>query len=200
MSRDVCRWPVSLLLPAVLLAGCASLFPEPPPPPRGFDFGPLPAAGSSQPLAEAVTLATVRAPSWLDGPEIRYRQLDRHPGALSAYAGSEWVAPPAELLEQRLRHRLAAMPPPEHAGVPPLRLDIELQAFEQLFEGPRQAMVVASARATLARRGAPAQSRVFSIEAPSTPDVAGATRSLPRAADALVEAILAWLGAEITVD
>ncbi|TVQ45970.1 MAG: hypothetical protein EA371_11330 [Gammaproteobacteria bacterium] len=190
----------ALLIPSLLLVGCAGLFPEPPPPPRGFDFGPLPVAVSAGSLAKPVNLVSVRAPSWLDGPEIRYRQLDRHPGALSAYAGSEWVAPPAELLEQRLRHRLASVESPANAAAAPARLEIELQAFEQLFEGPQQASVIASARAVLSRRGAPATSRVFSIEAPSTPDVAGATRSLPDAADALVEAVLAWLSAEVAVD
>ncbi len=196
MTRLGSRVRAAVLLPALLLVGCAGLLPEPAPPPRGFDFGPLPDSASTPPLAAGVSLIAVRAPSWLDGPEIRYRQLDRHPAALSAYAGSEWVAPPAELLEQRLRHRLAALDSPANAAVAPARLEIELQAFEQRFESPQQATVLASARASLARRGDIPQTRVFTIEVASTPDVAGATRSLPQAADALVEAILAWLSAD----
>jgi cholesterol transport system auxiliary component len=181
----------SVMLLGLALGGCASGFlPEPPPLPRSFDFGPLPPGSGG---GGAVVSGGVRAPSWLDGQEIRYRRLYRHPGALSAYAGSQWVAPPAELLEQRLAARLVAMAAPE-AGPPP-RLNVELQAFEQVFEASDRAYVVAAARVTLQRRGEAPVQQLFSVRLPSSPDIEGATRRLPEAAEALLDELLVWLAA-----
>lgn len=185
---------LAVVLVSATLGGCAAGFlPEPPPLPRSFDFGLLPSPAAAGAGGGAVVLGGVRAPSWLDGVEIRYRRLHAHPGALSAYAGSEWVAPPAELLAQRLSLRLAALGPAE--SVPPPRLEVDLKAFEQVFEAPDRAYVLASLRAKLQLRGQAPREQVFSVRLPATPDVDGATRRLPEAAEALLDELMSWLPA-----
>lgn len=183
------RWLVGLAA-ALGLSGCAGLWPEPPPPPRVFDLGPLPQAAPSQPGA-AVSLAWVRGPSWLDGPEILYRRAHQQPGALSAYANSQWAASPAELLAHRLQYRLASES--VRAEGRPMRLEVELQAFEQVFESEDSAYVHVAVLARLQPPGAAAQLKRLSVRLPAGPDIRGATEMLPQAASALIEQLVQWL-------
>ncbi len=175
---------------AVALSGCAGLWPEPPPPPRVFDLGPLPQSAPAR-TGAPVSLAWVRAPSWLDGPDILYRRTDQQAGALSAYANSQWAASPAELLAHRLQYHLGSQSAP--ADTRPARLEVELQAFEQVFESPERAYVHAAALARLQTRGAPARLHQLSVRLPADPGIRGATEVLPQAAEAMLEQLAQWL-------
>jgi ABC-type uncharacterized transport system auxiliary subunit len=188
MNVHVHRLTVAAWLLA--LAGCVpQLLPEPPPPPRSFDFGPLPDA-APEPLPFAVRLTGVQTPSWLDSRDILYRRLDEQPGALHAYARSAWVAPPAELLGERLKHKLnEAMPNdrrPDHA------LYVELVTFEHVYANTREAWVTVRARASVDGPEHAAE-HSFTLRRDVRPDVHGATGGLPAAADELVEQIGQWL-------
>jgi hypothetical protein len=185
--------PRALTIMVLLLGlqGCGGLWPEPPPPARSFDFGPLPAVTGPAPR-DRLELGRVDAPIWLEVQDILYRRQYAQPGALSAYAGSEWAAPPADLFAHRLRFRLAQ----HEASAPsaqPARLSFELQAFEQVFESPENAYVHAAALATVLPRGGPSRQRLLQVQLPADATVHGATRRLPEAADALIEQLFEWL-------
>lgn len=173
----------------VVLGGCLpQLVPEPAPPPQRYDFGP-PSEDRPAALAQRVRLDTVQAPSWLEGPEIRYRRLDEHPHALRAYARNQWIAAVPELVAQRFRHRLSQAAPGGGAGELVLRL--ELVRFEQVFTGPDDAYVVLHARARIDGTGA--APRELSYERPAAPNAPGAARALSALVDSAVEDVLEWL-------
>lgn len=183
------RWVISLA--AVLgLAGCAGLWPEPPPPPRIFDLGPLPQPTPAQ-TGAVVSLAWVRAPSWLDGPDILYRRAYQQSSALSAYANSTWAASPAELLAHRLQYRLVSQT--HDADTRPVRLEVELQAFEQVFESEDRAYVQIAALARLQPPGGVVRLQRLSVRMPAEASIRGATEVLPQAAEAMIDQLLQWL-------
>jgi hypothetical protein len=193
MTRGPARCSLTaFVVSATLLAGgCVpQLMPDAPPPARSFDFGPLPE--DAEPLPFPVRIGGVSTPSWLDGPEIRYRRLDEQPGAIRAYAQHQWVATPAEMLQLRLRHALAPPAPNNGGGPEPWLLYLEVLSFEQVFVSDHEAFLTVRARATLEGR-AEAFERAFALQRPTSPDVQGATGGLASAADDLVLAIGAWL-------
>jgi cholesterol transport system auxiliary component len=189
-SRPGVRAAMVALL-CLTISACPNLMPEPAPPPRSFDFGPLP-AHEPAPLPFAVGLGTVSAPSWLQGPDILYRRVHEQPGAIRPYAQNAWIAPPGELLAQRLRHMLATAAPEERRGREML-LRLELLAFEQVFERPDSAHVIVHALAMLDGLDAEPHERSFLLRRAATADVEGATRELPQAADDLIRELGEWL-------
>src|SRR5262249_52104730 len=101
------------------------------------------------------------------------------------------------LLTQRVRSALAARGPVldgvDSGRAPTLK--IELEAFEQVFDGPSESYGAVIARATLSQEGNVLGQRTFIARAPaSTPDAAGGARSLAMASDAFVAQLSAWLG------
>jgi cholesterol transport system auxiliary component len=193
-SRIALSGPALVIVLVIGLPGCANLIPDlvpqPPPPPRSYDFGPV-SDGRPAQLPFPVRLGDVQTPSWLQSPDLLYRRLDEQPGAVRAYAQSRWVAPPSELLAHRLSHVLADAIP-EDAGRDAV-LGMELLSFEQVFSAPDDAYVGVHARATLDHADGWSVQRRFSIRRASAPNVHGATRELPAAADELIEEIVAWL-------
>jgi ABC-type uncharacterized transport system auxiliary subunit len=187
----------SLAASALLaLAGCLpQLVPEVPPPPQSYDFGPLPDDAPAR-LRVRVRLESVDAPSWLAGPEIRYRRLDEQPQALRAYARSQWIAAVPELFEQRLRHRLTQA---SAADGRELFLRLEILSFEQVFTGADETHVSLRARARLEDGREPARQQEISLRRPSAPDARGATRELPVLADQAIEGVIEWLR-QVTLD
>lgn len=183
-----------IVVMALILAGTSGcmpqLLPSLPPAASTYDFGPL-RGDETQPLPIHAELAQLTAPSWLTGPEIRYRRLDEQPGVLRAYSQNQWVADVPELFAHRLRHRLAQAAPPASGRSGLLR--IEILSFEQVFVAPDDAYVIALARAIFEDAGGRAHSRDFESRRPSAPHVEGATRGLPVVADEVIDAITAWL-------
>jgi cholesterol transport system auxiliary component len=173
------------------VGGCLpQLIPELPPPPRTYDFGPLSdERPSSLPLR--VRVEAVTAPSWLNGFEIHYRRLDEQPGALRAYAQSQWIAPAPELFAERLRHRLSQAAP--EAPGRELVLRLEILSFEQVFERPDQAYAVSRARASLNGLAGGERRRELERRRPTAASVQGATAALPAVADDMIDALLDWL-------
>lgn len=172
-------------------AGCVSqLLPSLPPAANTFDFGPLP-ADVPEPLPWYIELATLDSPSWLDGPDIRFRRLDEQPGVLRAYTQNQWVAAMPELFAQRIRHRLAQAAPDANGRA--VLLHVEILTFEQVFVAADDAYVIARARATLEDAEGRFRSREFASRRPSPPQVEGATRGMPAVADEVVEAVMQWL-------
>lgn len=95
--------------------------------------------GVGEPLIHASHQSTNKAeisidsPAWLATECIHYRLLYASPTQLRCYNLDKWVAPPAELFKQQL---LAS------GKFSNYRLMIQLLAFEQQFDNPKQARVI----------------------------------------------------------
>lgn len=194
-------WTIPLLLAPVLLAGaCGSLLPEPAESPRTIDFGPSPEFAGADRFAGPVALAGIDAPRWLGDNHIHYRRLDTAPNTLARYARHVWAAPPPELLAEHVDAMLRARSPDDTspADGDRARLELRLTRFEQAFESPERAHVDVRITAVLHRRdGGRSTQQEFRARVDTSPDVDGAIRGLPAAADTLVHQIGDWLAREV---
>lgn len=188
------------LMAAPLLLGACSLAPTAAP--RAvYDFGPAPATATAAVAsggAIAWRVADVSAPPWLGGEGIAYRLVFQQAQRLETYRDSFWAAPPAALLTQRLRDRIAASPvPPACAGRPVALLTVNLDEFEQVFTGPASSHAVLRLHATLWPPGATgtALQQHWRLERPAAPDAAGAVHALAQAVDEWLPQLADWLAA-----
>ncbi|WP_256996350.1 ABC-type transport auxiliary lipoprotein family protein [Methylococcus capsulatus] len=157
-----------------LATSACSLLPERPPQPAQHDFG---AAGAAAPAPWSSV--DVDAPEWLRNDRLQYRLLYAKPTELRSYTLDRWIAPPSELLEQRLKAGRSANG---------YRLHIELQAFEQVFERPGSSHVMIRLRAET-----PADTETFQFDQPTaSPDAAGAVQAFAQAVDRAVAQLRAW--------
>lgn len=176
------------MLVAVPLTAC-SILPKPGTPPALHDFGPA----TNTPAAGVVPAeATVNAPAWLDDTAIYYRLLYSDPTQLRAYADNHWLAPPAQLLQARLRAAFAN-------GDARYRLYVRLLDFEQIFDTAQSAHISLRAVAELQdlSNGATVDRRLFTVTLSTSPDVQGAVSGDARAADQLIAQIVRWTQAQM---
>jgi cholesterol transport system auxiliary component len=171
-----------------------------------YDLGPPPVYSKLNPdIPGTVLIPPVRAPTWLDDPEIVYRLLYEDRSRPQSYAMSRWAADPAALITDRLRSRFAAasrgvITPGDSAGSD-FTLRVQLDDFSQRFETPGQSHATLRARATLlstADRKLLAQ-RTFDIDRPAEANAAGAVKALAEAADAFVEDLMKWTAQNVRV-
>ena len=197
---------LSTTLLALLLSAC-SLGPAQKDAPATYDLGAPRHYAANQPRIHASLLAyNVVAPGWLDGHAIIYRLDYQDATRQLSYANSRWAAPPAALLTQRLRGRLAAA---SDGGIinaadsarADYTLRIELDDFSQVFDAGDASHAVVVARASIvnvAKRTLQAQ-KSFTVErAAATPNAEGGVRALAAAGDELIEAVVAWIAASLT--
>lgn len=199
MSRTLARAlrPAAAVLAALALtlaAGCASE--------RAalsnirYDLGPA-ASTATAGTGPALKVLDVAAPDALDSDKFVYRLAYADAQRTAVYRDSRWTAPPAQLLTQRLRSALssrgAVLEGSDGVRAPTLKID--LNEFEQVFDGEAQSHGAVTARATLTLDGKVLGQRTFVARAPSsTPDAAGGARALATASDDLVAQIAAWVG------
>jgi len=176
------------------LGGCSTLLPEPEPAPNRFDLGPFLEPGPINAGLAGLRLKSLRAPSWLNVEQIRYRQLHRRPEAVQHYAAHVWNAPPPEMLAVRLEQMLAV----DGDATERWHLEVEILSFEQVFTSASDARASILLRAALSQRGGDrVQQRSFSAKVPVTADVDGAIEGLPKVADRVLRELLVW-AAEVT--
>ena len=122
-----------------------------------YDFGPVQAfqhAAASPRLSGRIVVDSVTAPAWMDNSSMYYRLAYQNAASPQRYAESRWVMSPAALLAARLESRVAQAsegmvvrasnsPRDEH------NLTMELDEFDQIFDGPDRSRVVIALRATL---------------------------------------------------
>jgi cholesterol transport system auxiliary component len=180
------------LLAAAILAGCASR-----PTPALFDFGPLPSAITPQPLPP-ISLADTEAPAWVDSNAMFYRLGYANARQPRPYAGSRWAMTPPQLLNQRLKARIAqaggvALSITDGVGnVPLLRTDIDefIQNFSDATHSSGRVVLRASVlngRTLLAQKS-------FMRQVPaSSADAAGGAKALAEASDAVITDLMTWL-------
>ncbi|MEK6423160.1 MAG: ABC-type transport auxiliary lipoprotein family protein [Burkholderia gladioli] len=168
-----------------------------------YDLGPLdPATLTASPASGTVIkVLDVRAPEAFDSDKFVYRLAYADAQRIATYRDSRWTAPPAQLLTQRLRAALSARgtvldgSDAVHAAV----LHVELNTFEQVFDGQSQSHGEVSVRATLTRDGTVLGQRTFVSRAPaSSPDAAGGAGALAAASNDLVAQMVAWLAVQAT--
>ncbi|WP_175985175.1 ABC-type transport auxiliary lipoprotein family protein [Burkholderia sp. BCC0506] len=161
-----------------------------------YDLGPASSVTSTG-SGPALKVLDVVAPDALDSDKFAYRLAYADAQHVAVYRDSRWTAPPAQLLTQRLRGALssrgAVLEGSDGVRAPTLKVD--LNEFEQVFDGQSQSPV--TARATLTLDGKVLGQRTFVARAPSsTPDAAGGARALAAASDELVSQIAAWVGVQ----
>jgi len=198
-------WPLALL--GALLGAC-SLGPSTKEVPATYDLGAPQNPRGEQRIRASLLVQGITPAAWLDTPAVVYRLNYQDAARQQAYALTRWAAPPASLLTQRLRARLAAA---SEGGIVSLAdnaradyaLRIDLDDFSQVFDSPDASRAVVLARASLVdsgRRTLVAQ-KSFSIEraAPSA-NAQGGVRALAAAGDELIEAVAAWTAASLAKD
>ena len=180
-----------LVTAVVIVAGCG-VGPKPKEVVGAYDFG-LPAA--ARPVAlKSLNHAIVAAPNWMDSTSLHYRLAYANAARPAAYAQTRWVSTPAHLVEARLKERAVAGGVLLGGAGPSLR--IEIDEFSQVFDAERSSSAVVRARASLAGAREVTAQKAFLIEMPAaTPDGPGGAAALGRAANALVDDVLAWAAA-----
>ncbi|MCA8096659.1 ABC-type transport auxiliary lipoprotein family protein [Burkholderia contaminans] len=161
-----------------------------------YDLGPATSVVSAGP-GPALKVLDVAAPDVLDSDKFAYRLAYVDAQHVAVYRDSRWTAPPAQLLTQRLRGALSSRGTVLEGtdGVRAPTLKVDLNEFEQVFDGQSQSHGAVTARATLMLDGKVLGQRTFVARAPSsTPDAAGGARALATASDQLVSQIAAWVG------
>jgi len=163
-----------------------------------YDLGPA-ASVVTAGTGPALKVLDVAAPDALDTDKFVYRLTYADAQRTAVYRDSRWTAPPAQLLTQRLRGALssrgAVLEGSDGVRAPTLKVD--LNEFEQVFDGESQSHGAVTARATLMQNGKVLGQRTFVARAPSsTPDAAGGARALAAASDELVSQIAAWVGVQ----
>lgn len=195
MKRNVSL--IAMLVAALSISGCASV---------GktdaatlHDLGPLRVQQTpALPALRPISIAEIRAPAWLDSNMMFYR-LD-YANALQprTYAHARWTMPPAQLLMQQLKARIAqaggvALTASDGAlDVPVLR--IELDDFTQNFDAPDRSVGTVSLRASAYKGRALVAQKSFTRQAPaSSADASGGASALAAASNAAVADIIVWL-------
>jgi cholesterol transport system auxiliary component len=193
---------------ALLLAAC-SLGPAQKDTPATYDLGAPSSVPAGAPRIRASLLVQgVTAPGWLESQAIVYRLNYQDAARQQVYAHSRWAAPPAALLAQRLRGRLAAASDGGILGIADsaradYALRVELEEFSQVFDTVDASRAVIVARASIvnvARRVLRAQ-KTFAIEkSAASPNAEGGVRALTAGSAELVDAVVAWVAASLAQD
>lgn len=161
-----------------------------------YDLGPA-APVVTAGTAPALKVLDVVVPDALDSDKFAYRLAYVDAQHVAVYRDSRWTAPPAQLLTQRLRGALSSRGTVLEGadGVRAPTLKVDLNEFEQVFDGQSQSYGAVTARATLTLDGKVLGQRTFVARAPSsTPDAEGGARALAAASNELVSQIAAWVG------
>ena len=165
-----------------------------------YDLGPLPATTDSRTTPPALSIAEVNTPSWLDSPMMYYRLVYTNEQQPRAYAGSRWAMPPGQLLNQRLKARLAqaggvAVAASDGAANLSL-LRIDADEFTQSFDSPTQSKAQLALRASLFDGRKLVAQKTFIQRAPApSADAAGGAKALAEATDAAISDMMNWLTA-----
>jgi len=188
---------------ALLAVGCAAHRRAP----AQYDLDSVgtPAAPNTR-LHASIVIPAVSTPSWLRTTALIYRLDYATPSRLQSYTLSQWTAPPAELLTQRLRQQISAANSAVTlrsmaSGMEGYRLDVTLEQFVQVFASAHSSrcLVTLSATLTALRTQRALAQRSFHSEQPApSSDAAGAVYGLTLASDACLQQIVLWLQSTVT--
>lgn len=183
---------------AALLAGCAGKGPVP----TLYDFGPMGPASAAMPSLPpmALVVADVGGPAWLDSRTMYYRLLYADPQQSHPYAHNHWNSTPLQLLNARLKSRIAQaggkVLSVTDAGAGALRLRIEVDDFSQNFDSQQASSGKITLRASVFQQRRLIDQKIFvRTSAADSADAVGGARALAQAADAVAADLIAWLAA-----
>ena len=164
-----------------------------------YDFGTAAGtrAGGTR-LRQPLLVYEVSGPAWMDSASIHYRLAYRDASRPQAYAGSRWVMPPAALLTNRLRQRLAGAGGgvilPTDGLRAPASLRVELDEFTQVFDAENRSRAVVRLRASLVGSRSLIAQKAFGVDkAAASQDAEGGVRALTAASDEVLEQLLDWV-------
>lgn len=200
---------------ALVLAACSAL-PTPPIQPVRYDLGmtdtAVPQAHAAAPSVAPppLVLAEVQTPAGADNSTaMLYRLAYANQQEQRAYQGARWSLPPAQMLEQRLRTRLALERPvltdkdnvsPNASDQRPLgMLRLEVVEFNQVFDSAQSSQAVVRLRASLIAQDSRGGNvllgqQLFSAQAPaSTADAAGGARAMSASVNDVAAQLSSWL-------
>ena len=190
----------------LMLAGCAQLssrqtFP------KHYTLVDSPASmQQTSGTTSRVTLqvARITVAPWLQGTALYYRLDYRHDDRIATYAQSDWVSPPANLLETMIQNALASgghwhiVTGPTGPARTAFALHVQLNDFSQAFASPGQSHGVLDATATLVdnRNGNAIAQKSFHVEAAApSADAQGGVKALNHAALQFTAELERWLRA-----
>lgn len=165
-----------------------------------YDLGPLYTRQAvALPALPPISIAETRVPAWLDSSMMYFRLNYANSQQPRPYAQARWSMPPAQMLTQHLKARIAqaggvALTAPDGSmGVPLLR--IEADDFTQNFDAPGQSTGQVALRASVFRDRTLIAQKSFIRQAPApSADAAGGANALAAASDATIADIIVWLG------
>ncbi|AZP11595.1 ABC transporter [Undibacterium parvum] len=180
---------------ATLLQACAGSATAPR---FNYDFGALPISSLASNAKIAISLADVSAPATLDSNAMLYRLDYDNAQMLRPYAQHRWSMPPAQLMTQRIKARMATADATVVSvadGVSDLPiLKIDLDEFTQIFSSASQSHAQISLRATLVKRNKLIAQRYFSLATKSdSADAPGGAKAMQIAVDSSISEIMLWL-------
>lgn len=196
---------LALCLLALALGGCGAASRQNVAP-RHYTLGPLAnAATQISPHSNGAILriARIEMPAWLQGTGLYYRLAYRNGSVIAAYANSDWAAPPAAMLEQRLRSALAdggwrAVVGPASNAQADFTLHVSVEDFSQVFTSPGESFGVLDATVTLngANDALVAQRHFHFRGAAPSADAAGGVEALDAASRDFARGLRDWLRAQ----
>lgn len=160
------------------------------------------------PSGKSILIVDATAPAWLDNTTIHYRLAYHNPTQSYSYAHSRWIAPPAAILTQKIRNRIASdttgsVIKNNSMAKADVLLNTELTEFVQIFDGTHDSHVVINLRASLVDRTSRqllAQKDFTIQEAAPSADATGAVASLSSSSDRLIGELIQWLSALLPAD
>lgn len=198
-SGVIRTYSLMLIALAIVLTGCSSA----PAQKQSYDFGPLSASASGSSSTAitptlAISLADINAPASLDSTAMLYRLQYDNAQQARPYAQHRWSMPPAQLLTQRLKTRIAAAGGTVIASrdavssLPVLQMDLD--EFSQVFSSASSSTAQIQIRATVFKgRNLLAQRSFQQQVVTPTADAPGGAKAMVTASDALISDVITWM-------
>ena len=195
-NKPLLRFPL-LIATSILLAACVTSRPESA---TLYDLGPLQPIQHQRPAETLppISVTEISVPAWLDRPHMFFRLAYENEQQARFYAQNRWSAPPAQLLEQRLKSHITqsggiALPSSAGAtGVPVLH--VEVTDFIQTFTSPQHSEGQVGLRASVFNGRTLVAQKTFIRQArASSADASGGAKALATASDAAISDLISWL-------
>jgi cholesterol transport system auxiliary component len=192
----------------LLLTGC-TVIPRPDPSTATYNFTVLtPSAEQSEQQhiknGKKILIPQATAPLWLDNPAIHYRLAYHNAAQSYTYANSRWSSPPAFLLTQQIKQKIAAgthhlVIKDSSVATADYELHIEIEEFSQIFDTLTNSYVAIRFRASLVNNThrLVGQKIFNTTHATATADAAGAVSSFTVASNQLINELIEWLNGTV---
>ncbi|MCB1985114.1 MAG: membrane integrity-associated transporter subunit PqiC [Burkholderiales bacterium] len=194
----------------VLLSGC-TIFPKPNATVATYNFIADTPAKTNQLGQSAIKngkkilVTHTTAPLWLDTQAIYYRLVYHNPFQSYAYANSRWSSPPAFLLTQQIKQKIAAetnhlIIKDSSMAVVENELHIELEEFSHIFDTLTDSRVVIRFQASLVNNSHRliAQKTFSAQQMAQSANATGAVNAFSIASNQLMDELIHWLNIELS--